>query len=105
MADHKIDIRHFPIRASVNGLMAALKNGLAYFVKRSRRIMRGFIIRSISLDEVLAMRHLRAVEGYLDLGMFQEAEAELRELDPAWLGLEQILQLQSRVSAGLSQCE
>ena len=67
--------------------------------------MRGFIIRPISLDEVIAMRHVHAVEGYLDLGMFQEAEAELRELDPAWLGLEQILQLQSRVSAGLSQCE
>ena len=67
--------------------------------------MRGFIIRSISLDEVLAMRHLHAVEGYLDLGMFQEAEAELRELDPAWLGFEQALWLQSRVSAGLSQCE
>ena len=65
--------------------------------------MRGFIIRSISLDEVLAMRHLHAVEGYLDLGMFQEAEAELRELDPAWLSLDQTLRLQSRLSAGLGQ--
>ena len=65
--------------------------------------MRGFIIRSISLDEVLAMRHLHAVEGYLDLGMFQEAEAELRELDPAWLSLEQTLRLQSRLSTGLGQ--
>ena len=67
--------------------------------------MRGFIIRSISLDEVLAMRHLHAVEGYLDLGMFQEAEEELRELDPAWFAFDETLKLQLRVLAGLGQSE
>jgi hypothetical protein len=65
--------------------------------------MRGFIIRSISLEEVLAVRHLQAAEGYAELGMFQEAEEELCELDPAWFALEPILSLQLRVFAGLSQ--
>ena len=67
--------------------------------------MRGIIIKSICPDEVQALRRLRAVEGYADLGMFEEADAELRELDPAWLALEQTLPLQLRVYAGLNQCE
>ena len=65
--------------------------------------MRGIIIRSISPEVMQALRHLQAVEGYLDLGMFEEADAEFGELDPAWLGSEQILSLQLRVYAGLSQ--
>jgi len=67
--------------------------------------MRGIIIRSISPEEVQAIRHLQAVEGYADLGMYEEADAELRELDRAWLALEQTLSLQLRVYAGLNQCE
>jgi len=63
--------------------------------------MRGIIIKSISAEDVQAVRHLQAVEGYLDLEMFQEAEEELQELDPHWLTLEPVLRLQSRVYAGL----
>ena len=65
--------------------------------------MRGFIISSISLEELQALRCLRAVEGYFDLGMVQDAEAELRELDPVWFAFQQILSLQLRVYSGLSQ--
>jgi hypothetical protein len=54
---------------------------------------------------VQALRCLRAVEGYADLGMFEEADAELCQLDPAWLALEQTFCLQLRVYAGLSQLE
>ena len=67
--------------------------------------MRGFIIRSISLEELQALRCLRAAEGYADLGMFEEADAELCQLDPAWFASEQTLSLQLRVYAGLNQCE
>jgi hypothetical protein len=42
--------------------------------------MRRIIIRSISLAEYQAFRRVQAIEGYVDLGMFEEAEAELREL-------------------------
>jgi len=82
-----------------------LKNPTADFVKRSRGIMRGFIIRSISPDDVQNLRRLRAIEGYVDLGMFEEAEEELQALDPAWFALDQILSLQLRVFAGLNQSE
>lgn len=63
--------------------------------------MRGVIIRSISADDVPEFRRLLAAEGYADLGMFQEAEEELRELDPSWLALDQVQSLQLRVYAGL----
>ena len=67
--------------------------------------MRGVIIRSISPEDAQNMRRLLAVEGYADLGMFEEAEEELRGLDPAWFALEKTLSLQLRVFAGLSQAE
>ncbi len=66
--------------------------------------MRGIIIRSISLEDAQNMRRLLAVEGYADLGMFQEAEEELRALDPAWFAFEEILKLTSRVYVGLNHC-
>jgi len=67
--------------------------------------MRGTIIRSISLEDAQNLRHLCAVSGYVDLGMFQEAEEELRELDPAWFAFDETLKLQLRVLAGLGQSE
>jgi len=63
------------------------------------------IIRSINLEEIQVLRHLLAAEGYVDLGMFQEAEEELGELDPVWFASERILLLQLRVRTGLNQCE
>jgi hypothetical protein len=66
--------------------------------------MRGFIFKSVSADDVQAIRRLQATEGYLELGMFEEAAEELRDLDPAWFALEQTLTLQLRVLAGLTQC-
>jgi hypothetical protein len=54
---------------------------------------------------VRAVRRLLAVEGYLDLAMFEEAAEELRELDPAWFTLDQTVSLQLRVLAGLKHCE
>ena len=64
--------------------------------------MRGIIIKSISSEDIQAVRHLQAIEGYLDLGMFQEANEELHELNPHWLTLEPVLRLRSRVYAGLN---
>jgi len=63
--------------------------------------MRGIIIKSISLEDMQNVRRLQAVEGYVDLGLFEEAEEELRELDPAWYALRQTQELQLRVFAGL----
>jgi tetratricopeptide (TPR) repeat protein len=48
-------------------------------------------------------RHLLAAEGYIDLGLYTEADAELRELDPGCFALEQALVLQLCVYAGLQQ--
>ena len=67
--------------------------------------MRGIIVKTISVEDVQALRHLQAVEGYVDLGMFEAAEEELQALDPAWFALDQILSLQLRVFAGLNQSE
>ena len=68
--------------------------------------MRGIIIKSISVEDVQAVRHLQAVEGYADLGLFEEAEQELQELDPSWFALEPVASLRSRVYAGLlSHCK
>ena len=64
--------------------------------------MRGIIIKDISPEELQALRHLQAVEGYLELGMSQEAEEELRELDPAWFAFEETISLQLRVLAALN---
>ena len=65
--------------------------------------MRGFIIKHVSGEDMQAMRRLQATEGYLELGMFEEAAEELRDLDPAWFALEQTVTLQLRVLAGLNQ--
>jgi len=65
--------------------------------------MRGIIVKSVSPEDIRAVRHLQATEGYLELGLFEEAAEELRELDPAWFGLEQAVNLQRRVLAGLNQ--
>ena len=65
--------------------------------------MRRIIISSITPEDAQNLRRLRAVEGYVDLGMFQEAEEELRELDLAWLAFDQILSLQMRVYTGLNE--
>jgi len=64
--------------------------------------MRGIIIRSITAADARNLRCLRAIEGYIDLGMFEEAEEELCELNPSWFVFEQVLRLQSRVYAGLN---
>lgn len=65
--------------------------------------MRGSIIQSITPEDAQNLRRFQAVEGYLDLGMFEEAGAELQELDPAWFAFPQTLSLQRRVLVGLSQ--
>jgi hypothetical protein len=80
-----------------------LNNRLLEVVKAYRKIMRGIIIRSVSPEDAQNVRRLLAVEGYADLGMFEEAAEELRDLDPAWFALERTLSLQLRVFAGLSE--
>ena len=66
--------------------------------------MRGIIIKSITAEDAQNLRRFQAVEGYADLGMFEEAEEELRELDPAWYAFRETQQLQLRVLTGLGQC-
>lgn len=65
--------------------------------------MRGIIVKNIAVEDLEAMRHLQAVEGYVDLGMFEEAAEELHALGPAWFALNRTLSLQLRVLAGLSR--
>ena len=65
--------------------------------------MRRIIISSVTQEDAQNMRRLLAVEGYADLGMFEEAEEELRGLSSRWFAFEEVLQLQSRVYAGLNQ--
>jgi hypothetical protein len=107
-AAHRLKCR-ISISRSTSGIflfrVSLLKNLAATFVKCCRDFMRGFIIRSISPEEVQALKCLRAVEGYLDLGLFEEADEELRALDPAWFALPHTLSLQLRVFAGLSEHE
>ena len=50
-----------------------------------------------------AERRLLAVEGFIDLGMYEDAEHELRELDPAYLAFEETLVMQLCVYAGLQK--
>jgi hypothetical protein len=97
--DFKIDIRHFPFSR------VALEESRGHSRQMLQGFMRGFVIRSISPEEVQALKCLRAVEGYLDLGLFEEADEELRALDPAWFALPHTLSLQLRVFAGLSEHE
>lgn len=48
-------------------------------------------------------RRLLAAEGYAELEMYSEAAAELQQLDPAYLALEQTVVLQLCVYAGLQK--
>ena len=89
----------------MNILALPLKNRIAHSVKRYGEIMRSSIISSITPEDTQNLRHLRAIEGYLYLGMFEEAEEELRELDPTWFALERTLWLEIGVHAGLSHCK
>ena len=66
--------------------------------------MRRIIISSITPEEAQTVRRLLAVEGYADLGMFEEAEEELQGLSSRWFAFEEVLNLQSRVYAGLNHC-
>jgi hypothetical protein len=66
-------------------------------VKTVEGIVRGIIIKTVSPEDVRTIQRLLAVEGYMDLGMFQEAEEELRGLNPRWFAFEQVLRLHSRV--------
>lgn len=65
--------------------------------------MRGIIVTSVTPEDAQNLRRFQAVEGYADLGMFEEAEEELLALDPAWFAFPQTLTLQRRVLAGLGQ--
>jgi hypothetical protein len=65
--------------------------------------MRGITIKHVNPEDMQGIRRLQATEGYLELGMFEEAAEELQALDPAWFGLEQTVTLQLRVLAGMKQ--
>jgi tetratricopeptide (TPR) repeat protein len=67
--------------------------------------MREEVTSSVVTVDTLHARRLLAAEGYIDLGMFGEAQAELRELDPSCFALEETLVLQLSVYAGLHQWE
>ena len=65
--------------------------------------MRGFIISSGGPDDIGHIRHLLAAEGYVELGMYEEAEEELHEVDARWFVFQETLALQLRICAGLQQ--
>jgi len=84
-------------------IINVLNNRVIHFVQCCGVIMRGIIIKSITPKDAQNLRRLQAIEGYIDLGMFEEAGEELRDLDPAWFALGRTIQLQLRVLAALSQ--
>ncbi|MEY2484611.1 MAG: hypothetical protein QOG67_2318 [Verrucomicrobiota bacterium] len=55
---------------------------------------------SLRLDD---LRHMRAAEGYLELGLYDEANAELERIDPLCRAASQVLTLQLCVYAGLEK--
>jgi tetratricopeptide (TPR) repeat protein len=65
--------------------------------------MRETVISSDTVVDSQHARRLLSAEGYIDLGMYREAAAELRELDPSLFALEDTLVLQLSVYAGLRQ--
>jgi hypothetical protein len=104
-ADPVISTTTFPNRWTIRyTYSASLNKGHAEFVKDFEAFMRGIIIKSISPEDVPTVRRLRAIEGYVDLGMFQEAEEELRDLDPAWFAFHEVSRLRLRVYTGLDLC-
>src|SRR5438105_2017981 len=77
------------------------------FLSPARRRI-GEIMRTISIpltdpEELAQARRLLAAEGYVDLGMFKEADGELRQLAPRWFNFEQTLRVQLHVYAGLGE--
>jgi tetratricopeptide (TPR) repeat protein len=65
--------------------------------------MRHIVITNTTAGNGEDTRHLLAAEGYIDLGMYDEAAGELSALEPAYFALEQTLVLQLCVYAGLHQ--
>lgn len=55
---------------------------------------------SLPLDD---LRHLMAAEGYVELGMYEEADTELEEMSPLCRHLAQVLTLKLCVYAGLKK--
>ncbi len=65
--------------------------------------MRGIIVKTINIEDVQAVRHLHAAEGYATLGMFEEAEEELRQVeDPRWSEAKRTLSEQLHILFELS---
>jgi hypothetical protein len=60
----------------------------------------GFITKSVESPDT---RRLRAVEGYIELGMYDEADREIEEIDPARPAVSRVLVLKLCIYAGL--CE
>jgi tetratricopeptide (TPR) repeat protein len=57
---------------------------------------------SLSLND---LRHLVATEGYIELGMYQDADAELERIDPFCRDLPQVLALKLCIYGGLQNWE
>ena len=57
-------------------------------------------LEEINLDD---LQHLKAAEGYIELGMFEDADAELAAVDPSCRALPRLLTLQLCVYAGLQK--
>ncbi len=50
-------------------------------------------------------QYLRATQGYLELGMYSEAAAELEKIDPVCLAVPEVLSVRLSVYAGLQKWE
>ena len=59
------------------------------------------------LDDHLLMltRHLQAAEGYVELGMFLDANAELEEIDPDLRAAPEVLAVRLGIYTGLKRWE
>lgn len=61
---------------------------------------------SISTDDQnLLTRHLRAAEGYVELGMFLDANAELDEIAPDLRAAPEVLAVRLGIYSGLKKWE
>jgi tetratricopeptide (TPR) repeat protein len=60
----------------------------------------GFIPVAVEPPDV---RRLRAVEGYIELGMYEEADFEIEQIDPAWPAVSRILALKLCIYAGMAK--
>lgn len=63
----------------------------------------GLVIKSVVALERTVQQHLLAADGYIELGMFQEANAQLEEIDPFCRSAPEVLTARVAIYHGLKK--